>query len=80
MEPRLCKVCKDPIPEGRVEALPDTEVCVNHSSEQPYRAFVEGSAKHKGFEVVIVPGTDPILDYLEDVGKQGLTGEMVGGE
>lgn len=76
MESKLCKVCKEPIPLARVEALPETEVCVNHSNEQPYRAFVEGSARHKGFEVVILKADDPAVAYYDD---PYITGEMAGG-
>lgn len=75
MDPKLCKVCKEPIPFERVEVLPETEVCVTHSSELPYRAFVEGSAKHKTFEVVILKADDPAVAYYED---PYITGEMAG--
>jgi hypothetical protein len=75
MEPKFCKVCKDPIPEARVEALPETETCVKDSTVQPYRAFVEGTTKNKGFNVTILKADDPALAYLDD---QYTTGEMVG--
>ena len=66
MDPRFCKVCKDPIPEARIEAIPETETCVNHSSVQPYRAFIEGTTKNKGFNVTIMKADDPALEYLDN--------------
>jgi RNA polymerase-binding transcription factor DksA len=33
--PVKCKVCGEPIPEARLEALPDVETCVKHSDEKP---------------------------------------------
>lgn len=77
MDPRLCKVCSEPIPVERLEALPDTATCVNHSSVQPYRAFIEGTCKHKGNELVIMKADDPALAYLDDIGA---TGEIAGEE
>lgn len=77
MDPRLCKVCKETIPVERLEALPDTGTCVNHSSEQPYRAFIEGTTKNKGFIVTIMKADDPALAYLDDVDT---TGELQGEE
>lgn len=32
---RTCKVCGDPIPRGRLQALPDTDTCVRHSDAKP---------------------------------------------
>lgn len=77
MDPRLCKVCKEIIPAERVEALPETTVCVKDSVEQPYRAFVEGTARHKGFDVVILKADDPAVAYYEE---PYISGEMAAGE
>lgn len=65
MNSRLCKTCGVQIPQARLEVLPDTDSCVEHSNVRPYRAVVTGTARHKGFEVHVVKEGDPILDYEE---------------
>lgn len=35
-----CKVCNQPIPEGRLKALPGTDVCTQHSNASSYRANI----------------------------------------
>lgn len=35
---KLCKVCNEPIPEGRLKALPLTETCTTHSTTMTYKA------------------------------------------
>jgi hypothetical protein len=35
---KLCKVCNELIPEGRLKALPGTETCTPHSTTTSYRA------------------------------------------
>lgn len=35
-----CKVCNQPIPEGRLKALPGTQVCTEHSNTGTYRAHI----------------------------------------
>ncbi len=35
---KLCKVCNEPIPEGRLKALPHTETCTTHSTTMTYKA------------------------------------------
>lgn len=35
-----CKVCQQPIPEGRLKALPGTDVCTEHSSASTYKANI----------------------------------------
>lgn len=37
-----CKVCNQPIPEGRLKALPGTQVCTQHSNTTAYIANVVG--------------------------------------
>lgn len=63
---RLCKSCNIQIPPARLDALPSTEFCVDHSAEKPKRAFIEGAASHKGWEVVILDSDDPAVSYWED--------------
>lgn len=62
----LCLTCKQPIPEARLQVLPNTKYCVMHSTEQPRRGFVEGTIKGKSFEVVILEANDPTTDYWEE--------------
>lgn len=62
----LCSVCKKEIPAARLEALPDTTTCVNCSSERPYRALVSGTDHHKNFDIQIVKGDDPVLEYEDE--------------
>jgi len=37
---KTCKVCNQPIPEGRVKALPYAETCVEHSDSTKFVANV----------------------------------------
>jgi hypothetical protein len=37
---KTCKVCNQPIPEGRVKALPHAETCVEHSDSTKFVANV----------------------------------------
>lgn len=37
-----CKVCNQPIPEGRLKALPGTNVCTEHSNTSAYVANIVG--------------------------------------
>lgn len=61
-----CIGCKETIPPARLEALPDTQTCVNCSDVKPYRAIISGSAKSKNFDVEVVKADDPSLDYYEE--------------
>ena len=42
-----CKVCNQPIPEGRLKALPGTEVCTEHSNAAPYRGNIINVGKNE---------------------------------
>ncbi len=35
---RRCIICNVVIPQGRINILPETKTCVNHSSTEPYAA------------------------------------------
>lgn len=48
-----CKACGETIPPERLEALPETKVCVKCSTEAPYRGFVNMTPRHKGTELSI---------------------------
>lgn len=52
-----CKVCQQPIPDGRAEFLMENHrpaTCLAHSKEQPVKAFPIFDCKTNG-AVVIVP-------------------------
>lgn len=54
--PRRCKVCDQPIPQGRLEAIPDTETCTEHSEVQAYTGFMTASGpKGTGSYVQFIP-------------------------
>ena len=40
-----CKICNQPIPVGRLKALPGTDVCTEHSSASPYRGNIVSVGK-----------------------------------
>lgn len=62
----LCTHCGIEIPAARLEALPETKTCVEHSSVQPYKAIISGTTKNKQFDVQVVKADDPSLDYHEE--------------
>lgn len=62
----LCIHCKEEIPSTRVEAIPETQTCVNCSDVKPYKVMISGSAKSKNYEVHVVKADDPSLDYHEE--------------
>ncbi len=37
---KTCKICNEPIPEGRIKALPHADTCVNHSDASKFVANV----------------------------------------
>ena len=36
---KKCKTCDNEIPQARIEALPNTDTCVEHSEETPYVGY-----------------------------------------
>jgi Prokaryotic dksA/traR C4-type zinc finger len=42
-----CKVCNQPIPEGRLKALPETVVCTEHSNAAAYRGNIVNVGKNE---------------------------------
>jgi hypothetical protein len=62
----LCTYCGIEIPVARLEAIPETTTCVEHSSVQPYKAIISGTTKNKQFDVQVVKADDPSLDYHEE--------------
>ncbi len=55
-----CKVCNQPIPEGRLKAIPGTNVCTEHSNTSAYVANIVGVGN---------PEDDhyEVLDIIRDV-------------
>ena len=59
MEPilRKCAICDEPIPEGRLRALPYTRTCVRHSKEE--RSYANPIVNPEGdlldFEIIKDP-------------------------
>lgn len=54
---KLCKHCSCVIPEARLEILPNTETCVNCSTEQKHVGFMDWYHKTAP-ELVFVPAND----------------------
>lgn len=52
-----CRVCGMPIPPGRLEAVPNTTTCVQHSSTKPYVGFMDYPHK-TGAQMVLVNPDD----------------------
>lgn len=67
---RICGACEEVIPLERLEALPETRVCVNCSSERPYRALISGTAKNKGNELIIEKADSDAIRLAEDRGDE----------
>lgn len=44
---RCCKVCKAPIPEGRLKVYPETDTCTAHSSTSK---FISNIIQHGDYE------------------------------
>lgn len=62
--PRNCKVCDQPIPLDRLAILPDTQHCVAHSEVKPKRGIINPTMKSKGYEVIVMDGNDPSVNYI----------------
>ena len=53
---KYCIVCNEPIPDGRVKALPNVETCVEHSEAK----------KKLGFSVITSKTTYSELDIVDE--------------
>ena len=62
-----CIKCQSPIPSERLEALPDTQFCVNCSEEKPKIGFTDWDKKTP--ELLIVETED--FNRLEKLEKYG---------
>lgn len=68
---KLCNNCGEPIPEGRLKALPNTETCVNCSGTNKKKAFVVITGKDTYTELDIVDeNTYKILKEFDRKGFQ----------
>jgi hypothetical protein len=65
---KLCKVCNEPIPEGRLKAVPNTETCTTHSPTVTYRANtitvgnIEKDEHYNEVQIIKDPGAQRDLD------------------
>lgn len=57
---KFCKVCGTQIPQQRLEILPNTKYCVNHSSTDGYKAITttNGEGDHTWNDIQLVSGED----------------------
>ena len=55
-----CIKCKDPIPEGRLKALPETKTCVNCSGARMKGAvtLMKGTGDHTWIETIHLDADD----------------------
>ena len=66
---KLCKVCNEPIPEGRLKALPHTETCTAHSTTATYRANtitvgnIEKDEHYNEVQIIKDPATQQELEH-----------------
>ena len=58
---RECQICGEPIPHERLEALPDTQTCVQHGS----------TGKRLGFMIPnAAKGTAPVLIQVDPSNRE----------
>lgn len=55
----LCKVCGEPIPEERLEAIPGTDTCVAHSQARRQLGFMIATAAKGTASVMVTVPDDP---------------------
>lgn len=62
-----CKVCNQPIPEGRLKALPGTTVCTEHSNTSSYRANIVniGQSEDDSYQEVDIIRDPSMYEKLE---------------
>lgn len=66
-EQRNCSVCGQPIPEERLEALPNTQTCTAHSNAQAYRGFmIPTASKGCAPELSFIPQNNPEAQRLAE--------------
>lgn len=67
---KQCIICDADIPQGRLNILPHTKTCVNHSTTEPYAARRTGAGTSAddlidGIEIFKDPKEAHILDELD---------------
>ena len=66
---KLCKVCNEPIPEGRLKAIPTTETCTAHSNTSTYKVNtvtvgnIEKDEHYNDIEIIRDPRTQEELEH-----------------
>lgn len=67
-----CKICMQPIPEGRLKALPGTDVCTEHSSASPYKGNLinYGQSEDDSFQEIEIIRDQSLAEKLEHYRKQ----------
>lgn len=61
--PKLCKTCDNPIPEERLEVLPETETCVKCSTHVAPVGYMVATASK---------GCAPVLIQIDPSDKEAL--------
>lgn len=72
---RNCKVCNQPIPEGRLKILPNTHTCVNHSDTSRYyvRPVINSDEDYSELEIIKDPEMiERVRDYESKAGHNGM--------
>lgn len=67
-----CKVCQQPIPEGRLKALPGTDVCTEHSSASTYKANIVnyGQSEDDSYQEIDIIRDQSTFEKLEHYRSQ----------
>lgn len=69
---KKCKICQQPIAEGRLRALPGTDVCTEHSSASPYKGNIinHGQSEDDSFQEIEIIRDQSLAEKLEHYKKQ----------
>tara|TARA_R110000868_G_scaffold268036_3_gene527280 strand:+ start:220 stop:450 length:231 start_codon:yes stop_codon:yes gene_type:complete len=67
-----CKICNEPIPEGRLKALPGTQVCTQHSNASAYRGNIVnyGRSEDDMFQDIDIIRDPHLFEKLEQYKSQ----------
>lgn len=68
---KKCKICNEPIPAGRLKALPGTNNCTKHSEASSYKANIVTHGKsdddlHQEFEIIRDPRLVEELNHYKN--------------
>ena len=69
---KLCKVCGNEIPEGRLKVLPETNTCVQHSTQEKFgfNIIQHGTIEDDGFQEVEIVRNPRAMEQLNEYKKQ----------